>query len=155
MEGSAPDAAGAGCQPQQGGHPREHLAGRPAGKGQQQDPGRIGPPCNRPGHAVHQGGRLARAGPGHDQERAVAVRRRPALLRVEPGQQVVDRRVLLHAPQIIPAGARSRQAAAGTGSFFGPLRLLARGRTRRPKNVPVAFLAPCLGGAIDTPRPAG
>ena len=43
---------------------------------------------------MHQRGRLAGARAGHDQQRPIAVRSRLALLRVQTGQQVVNRRSL-------------------------------------------------------------
>ena len=89
--GSAPDArvraGGAGLQPAPSARvfrPAEHLGGRPAGEGQQQDAARIDAAGDQPGHAMHQRGGLAGAGPGHDQQRPVAVRGRLALLRVQP-----------------------------------------------------------------------
>ena len=58
---------------------------------------------------MHQRGRLAGAGPGHDQQRPVAVRGRLALLRIQPGQQVVDRGGCAHETEGLSAMCRARQ----------------------------------------------
>ena len=99
VEGSAPDARvvpGVAQPAEQVLGPAEHLGGRPAGERQQQDAAGIDALGDQPGHAMHQRGGLAGAGPGHDQQRPFAVGGRLALLRIQTGQQFVDRGVAAH-----------------------------------------------------------
>ncbi len=72
-------------------HPPKHLACRPPGEGEQQDPSRVGAVGDLVGDAVRQGGRLPGAGARHDQQRIVAVHHRRALLLVELGEDRPDR----------------------------------------------------------------
>ena len=57
---------------------REHLRGRPAGEGQQQDALGRHPLVDQVGHPGDQGPGLARAGPGHDQQAGHRHAERPA-----------------------------------------------------------------------------
>ncbi len=80
-------AAGLGLQPTQDAvYPPKHLGGRPPGEGEKEDPPRVGARGDLVGDAMSQGGGLARAGAGHDQQRVVAVQHRQALLVVQFGK---------------------------------------------------------------------
>ncbi len=81
---------GLGLQPSQDAFdPPQHLGGRAAGEGEQQDPPRVGAAGDAVRHPVGEGGRLARAGSGDDEQRLVAVLDRKALPVVQFGQDVV------------------------------------------------------------------
>jgi len=71
VEGAAHDPA-AGTGGQLAG-PVEHLLGRAAGKGEQQDRFRLHPLFDQIGHAVDQGASLAAPGAGNDQDGTVTV----------------------------------------------------------------------------------
>ena len=89
--------------------PGEHVAGGPAGEGQQQDPaGRQAVAVPQPGRPGHQRPRLAGPRAGQDQQRAALMRGRPALLFVQPVQNVAS---LEHAYEHNQAGRQIRCAA--------------------------------------------
>ena len=77
-------------------HPAEHLRGGPPREGHQQDPSGLNPLGDEPGDAVDQGRGLAGSGPGHDQERSIAVLGGLPLLGVKAGEDFVDRMGLVH-----------------------------------------------------------
>ena len=78
------------------GHATEHFGRRASGERQKQDSARVGPRGYEPSYAVHQRGRLAGAGPGDDQQRPLSVPGSLLLLRIEGGQDFVDRRACVH-----------------------------------------------------------
>ena len=90
--GAAPDRRGAGPpEPaEEVLRPAEHIGRRPAGERQEQNAARIDALGDQPGHAMDQGGGLAGAGAGHDQQRPFAMRGRRPLLRIQLGQQFID-----------------------------------------------------------------
>ena len=68
-----------------------HLLGRLVGERQGEDLRRTGTAGgNQPGDAAGDDLRLARPGAGHDQQRTLAVRHRPELIRVEAAEQRVE-----------------------------------------------------------------
>ena len=67
VKGAAGDPVAAAAQERL--NPLQHLFGRPPGKGQQQDGGRVNPLLNHARHPEHQGAGLAAARPGQDQQR--------------------------------------------------------------------------------------
>jgi len=136
VEGAAPDAgrkeaAGPGLGPVQPAEhavgAAEHLGGGAAGEGQQEDSLRRRPPSDQPGHAVDQRRGLARARPGHDQERTVAVLHGLALLGIESGEDLVNRRFSVHFSVNFVTLRASWSTVTGGESFvegdtFRPLR---------------------------------
>ena len=88
VEGAAPDALrgaarGVAARRQHRLDAPQHLGGGAAREGEQQDAPRVGAALDEVRHAVHQRGRLAGAGAGDDEQRAVAVLRRGELLWIE------------------------------------------------------------------------
>ena len=69
VKGAAGDPVAAAAQERL--DPLQHLFGRPPGKGQQQDGGRVNALLNHARHPEHQGAGLAAARPGQDQQRAL------------------------------------------------------------------------------------
>ena len=98
MASASADVAGRSGSPAGRRTPRPGGASRrgPAGEGQQQDAARVDALGDQPGHAVDQRGGLARAGPGDDQQRPVAVLGGLALLGIEPGEDGLDARGAAH-----------------------------------------------------------
>ena len=78
-------------------HAAQHFGRRPPGERQQQDAARIDTAGDQPGDAMHERGRLAGAGAGHDQQRRVAVRGGLPLLGIQLLQKIFDRKGLRHA----------------------------------------------------------
>ncbi len=70
--------------------PAQHLGGGPAGEGEQQDAAGVGAAGDAVGDPVGEGGGLARAGSGDDEQRVVSVLDRQPLLLVQLGQDVLD-----------------------------------------------------------------
>jgi hypothetical protein len=122
VERAAPDAAGIAmaADPLD---PFEHLAGRPTAERQQQDP--LGPDAavEQRRDASRQRGRLARAGPGDDQEGAVTVSGGCQLLGVEGVE---------HAFEQHTRRPRRGRAAASTGPDRGVCSL-GRREAQRPR----------------------
>ncbi len=88
VEGAAPDAVGGAAgtvaaRREHRLHPAQHLGGGAAREGEQQDAARVGAALDEVGDAMHERGRLAGAGAGDDEQRAVAVLRGGELLWVE------------------------------------------------------------------------
>ena len=123
VERAAPDAAGRrrrrAATMRRGA--LEHLLGRAAGEGQQQDALGVDARGDQVGDAVGERARLAAAGAGDDQQRAVAVRDGLALL----GVQLVQPRI------VFVSGCHGGWK---TGRHASPL--VARASTALAKNTP-------------------
>ena len=88
VEGAAPDAPGGAARavPARRQHrldAPQHLGGRAAREGEQQDAPRVGAAADEVRHAVHERGRFAGTGAGDDKQRPVAVLGGGELLGVE------------------------------------------------------------------------
>ncbi len=113
--------------PQDAVHAPQHLAGGAPGEGQQQDAARVGAGSDLVGDTVGQGGGLARAGAGHDQQGSVAVKDGRSLLLVQLTQDRPDGRAcervfhptggVVHVESCIPS---SGEAAVSNKGYRAP-----------------------------------
>ena len=76
--------------PQDALDPAQHLRGGPPGEREKQDAAGVGAAGYPVGDPVSEGGRLACAGSGDDEQRVVSVLDRQPLLLVQLGQDVLD-----------------------------------------------------------------